>query len=338
MLKTLASILVFCLVFTGAAQAAGFAQVGTFSRHHTWFSGARNTAVGLADLATATGPMALILNPGTQFEDHSLTAEFNRSNWYSSFNIIQSGVVVEKSIFRLGLVYDEDAARDLIVRTAYNPEGDGTTFDVVDRTWLVGFAARILAPDSDGFGSSIVLGGNWRSASYQTGDNKASASEFDLGLTAGIKKPLNDGWISGYVAATGRNLFDAKYSVDDWEISTPQYSQLGATLTRCWVQPGQTELLRLMVAVSRRLESEESNMQSASRWGVEMKALELVSFRFGSHGDPLGSEGTQTLGAGLQTPKHWLDPVVVKVDYTRLDGGDHWGWFDYYGASVQMDF
>ncbi len=335
------------LVWPCIAHAAGFARIGFISfRHEPYYLGARNTGLGSADLATASGPMAILHNPAARQQGQTLQVGFDKSEWADGYDVTDWALAGEWKRFRLGLVRHENASRDNVIRMAYNPEGTGETFDIVQTVWTIGLSTEVLPTAWRQGGFSANVGVNWRHYRDQSFSNETSGDDADIGLTVSWRHEMNTGWLSLSGATMKHNISQTTLITDiedrePLETVLPYYSQTGVTLIRTWLLPDQAgEALRLLVAYSHRNETqdEDRDLYHADRWGVELTAVEIASFRWGDSDDSLYAGMTESMGLGLATPQHFLDPVSVQLEWARFDTGWIGGWRDVWGMTVAARF
>jgi len=344
------AIIVCCLllVLPNVARAEYFTQVGHFGFYQEpFFQGARTNALGLADLATPTGPMAILQNPASQLEGNTLQVGFERSDWFQDWEVTNWALSGEWKFLRLGLVRHQAALWDEPLRTAYNPEGDDISFTSISRTWTAGLSGQVLPRQWREKGFSANIGANWRHYSHsieisriddETGN---STDDADIGLTIGWQRKIPSGWIRLDGAAMKHNIFQSSMVIHPFKIYLPNYSQVGLTATGVWIPTGKTiEALRVLVAYSHRQESKEEDRERfhADRWGAELTVLEMVAFRVGDNDDPLYQANSKTMGMALIVPRRLINPLELRLNWTRFDHGFDFGWQDIFGATLSATF
>ena len=78
------------------------------------------------------------------------------------------------------------------VRTAFNPEGTGETFDIIQRIGTTGLSAEILPDSRQDHGSTTVVGANWRHYWERTFSLEGDQDTGDLGMNVGWRCELEE--------------------------------------------------------------------------------------------------------------------------------------------------
>ncbi len=184
---------------------------------------------------------------------------------------------------------------------------------------------------------------NWRhysnSLETATSEDKEvnSTDDADVGLTLGWRRIISSGWISLDGAVMAHNVFKSTMEIHPFKMYLPYYSQVGLTATGVWIPSGKTiEGLHLLVAYSHRQESNEEDRDRfhSDRWGAELTMLEMVAFRVGDNDDPMYQASSQTVGMALIVPRRLINPMELRLNWTRYDQGFDFGWQDIIGATL----
>lgn len=131
-------VTILILLTAMPAFGAGFAKVGTFGyTYDGMFTGGRNTALGQADMAGAFGSEATQINTAPLPLDDGAEVSYNRNPFLSKIDQEVWGGAVDFRGLRLGFSQFIFSMDPQLVRTAYNPEGTGETFDAGDKITVV---------------------------------------------------------------------------------------------------------------------------------------------------------------------------------------------------------
>ncbi|MCP4290814.1 MAG: hypothetical protein GY780_03145 [bacterium] len=335
-------VLVWLLFWPSTGQTAGFSKVGTWGfQAETWFTGSRNIALGQADLAMATGPLAILKNPAVAQEGLTVMAGYESANWISDYDIRNWAAAGEWKFLRMGVVRHEMAIDDMIIRTAYNPEGTGETFNSSEQIWTTGLSADFLPAALTTQGFFGFVGFNWNhysrttSSSYNNYNSFASTDDFDLGLTLGWEKPVAQGLFSLAVSAMEHNFQGNTISIDDRETLLPHYYEMGLTLNFSFFSDDQkTEEFRFLLAAS----NHRDDYYDADRVGAEFVILDAVSIRVGNNDRPITEGSSMTSGVGVKIARKHLNPFEVRLNWATYDLGNLGGLEDMFGATVGVVF
>lgn len=293
-----------------------------------WFSGARNSGMGLADLATGTDPMAIINNPALQLSGRRFQLAYNESNWIGDWNVNQTGASFEWEGLRVGVARDE-----LKLRYTADPEEGAQALKSVDFrvwSWTTGISARILQPEEGQDGILATSGLNWRSYTEGVGEYRLHNDELDFGLTLGYLKNWSSGWSRFHLSGMVRNMLaNDMEGEDDSVYPATHFSQVGGTVVTVLTDSDDDwETVRLTLAYTYRVETDHkgSVVPAAHRWGVEAVVMEILSLRTGNTGEKINQDYSGTLGAGLRVPQRVFDPLIFEVDWARLETNNPNSW------------
>ncbi len=131
-MKRLAFVALIMLVLPSAAEAVGFAKVGTFGAQFLKIGmSARATGMGSAFTAVADDATAALWNPGGLVNVRENEFHVSQVEWPADINLTTVILATNPRAFPGTIAF---SARSLWLdpmpeRTAYNPEGTGRTFD-----------------------------------------------------------------------------------------------------------------------------------------------------------------------------------------------------------------
>ncbi len=338
------TILLAFLLLPQISGAAGFARVGAFGFvTEKLFTGARSSALGYADMAAASGPFGILLNPAAPLTGPTYQVGYEYSDYISDFRVNNWGASYQTSRFRFSLVRHEMKLEGLI-RTAYNPEGTGEIFKIVDQAYSLGAAVDVLPGQPGDRPWSMILGASWRhyrSRIESTSTTSNHARDLNLGLTLSHHRTLDGGWVEISGAVMVQNALEGSILFDDRDSLLPSYFQTGLALT--WaLQPAHepSPSLRLLLAFSRvgPLDSRGYQVPQCSRWGLEISCFELIDFRVGDSDHFLPLDNSTTWGLGLHTPGHWLGDFRLSASWSAMDFAPLEDSYQVWDLTVGADF
>jgi len=307
-------ILLACSVRMSSAEE--FERVGTFA--YGWegfFTGVRSEALGDADLAAG----ALLLNPAAVVDTDGVEAEYGHLGGLEDIDIDNVGVSAAWRGWRVAAVTSGFAV-ETTVRTAYEPEGNGTLFELQDRVTAIGVSydlARLLSRDT---GLRLALGAAYRryhTESWQGGVAwDADANMLDVGATLGWGHAAPGTRFTVEASFARQNLTEEIIDVDDVWSRLPEVWRCGLTAEVALDLGGEAAAgltLRGAVASS----EDQSRDHKADHAGFEAVFLDLLAMRVGHDSDVYG--GTTGYGLALILDQAWLHPVGLTVEWTHLD-------------------
>ncbi len=282
-----------------------------------------------------------MLTPAVPLSGATAAISYNHCNWLAGQNVSQLAAATEWRGFRLSVARLQNALRDFITNTAYEPGDPETRIDAVQQIYITGLSTEILPASWRGLGVSVVAGASWRHYRSEVGAAQESGHDADLGVNLRWRHEVALGWVNVDLGAMRHNILENTVGSDREEYHLPAYSQVGFAVTGTLKpNPASWELLRLMTAYTHRQEAREEDRRlfHDDRWGVELTILETLALRWGeSDHAPYEGEST-TRGLGLTIPRRLIDPVEVQLNWARIDGGIFEDHFDTYGATVSAWF
>jgi len=310
-------LLVICLLLALAspAAAAGFARVGTPS--FTWegiFTGGRLSALGGSDLADGS-PSTLLVNPAPLSKGTGVGLSYDHADYvtYTDFNIYAGSAGWND--LRLNIAVQDFVVDSAIVRTAYNPEGTGETFDARDRMTVIGLSYDL---GTALFGKPSLqwsFGAAWRGYSSTWADTDATT--WDLGTTLGWRADYKGGWTGLTGVVSWQNFTDAAYTFDERQALLPRPLRTGLTLETAIDRadhPG--DLIKFLMAYSRTFRLGDTYRSDVHHIGLEALFLDALAVRYGHSTQVLGD--IESWGVGVILDGRLLGPVTVELDWGEM--------------------
>lgn len=153
-MKRIAILLTILLVLPTAANAAGFAKVGTFGGQFLKIGiSARATGMGSAFTGVADDATAVFYNPGGLVNVLGNEVSLNHVSWAADTNLSTAVVAFNPRSIPGTFAFSVRSfwMDPQLVRTAYNPEGTGQTFDSGSTTFGMSYARFFTDKFSAGF-------------------------------------------------------------------------------------------------------------------------------------------------------------------------------------------
>jgi len=311
------------------AFGAGFAKVGTFGYpYEGMFTGCRNTALGQADMAGAFGPAATQINTAPLPLDDGAEMSYSLNPFYSTIDQEVWGGAVDYRGLRLGFSQFVFSMDPQLVRTAYNPEGTGETFDAGDKITVVSAGydlGRLLDPTGHW---NWTVGGAWRGYHSFLAENEINEDTFDLGTSVAWTTDHSHGWSRLIWALSWQNVADRNFQFDERESTLPGSIRMGFTFESAFghLEWG-SEAFKVLVAYSRRFMREDWYYgQDTDHFGLEMTGAGFLAMRLGHNSRLPGN--INAWGVGLILDQDFMGPFLVSVDYggydTTFDDLDMW--------------
>lgn len=312
-------LIALCLfnILAVPADAAGFAKVGTTG--FTWegiFTTGRNAAMGGSDL-TDGAPAAGLWNPAPLATGDGAAVAYDHADYIADTEIHTYGVQTSRFGLRLGGVIQEFVSDSELVRTAYNPEGTGETFDI--RSRIAVFSAsydlgRLLPP---GAPLRWSVGAAWRHFSDHFFTTELAADGLDLGSTAAFRQAIGSAWVGIGGALTWQNVNDATAIYDERTVLLPSTRRSGLTLSGGVGLPGfGRDLVSIRLAYTDVRPSGDESRRGSYHRGVEVLILETLALRQG-YNSRVG-DGTDSWGVGLVLREDFLSPFTVSLDVGEM--------------------
>ena len=314
-------ILITGLILLNAMPAlgAGFAQVGTFA--YTWeelFTGTRQTSLGQADLAGAYGPSAVLLNAAPLPEGDGVTGEYGANAYILDTEMTAWGGAVEWRGWRAGYLRNDFNMDPQLVRTAYNPEGTGETFEAGDDVTLISLGydlGRLLNDDGP---LQWTLGAVYRDYHSWLAASEINASTWDVGSSAGWTTQHSQGWARMSGALSWQNITAEEIDYDERQSFLPRAVRAGVTLESTFGQANWgTEMLRVLLAFSHRFNPEDFRGRDTDHFGFEVTGAGMLVARMGYNSRY--DKSFNSWGLGLILAQDFMGPFTVSADYGTYD-------------------
>jgi len=334
-----ATLLLACM-FAAApvvVQAEQFARVGNFGGDFARIPvDARGEAMGLATTVNPTGAMAFWWNPAPLPESDRVVAAYTIRDWPLDFRWRPFSLRASHGNVTFGATWGRLRIDPMDVRTAYEPEGTGQTFETSNDLYLFSVAADLapwLAQRPTRWSWSV--GTSARHVRERLAETRVSAWDADLGTTLARTAVAEPTFALRFVGtAMVRNLFASDLSLDRADMQIPRYYHFGLGFSARFGQSWRNEpqvLLTVAHTWRRYLEDEFRGIDS-EHLGLEVLVGGVAAVRVGHRNpDVMLAEGW-SWGGGLQWRFERLQGLVAGVDYARTDvprflgeeSFDHW--------------
>jgi long-subunit fatty acid transport protein len=291
------ALLVVALLPLTAEGAQIFEKVGTIGGQSLKIGvGARAAAMGDAYVAIADDATAVYWNPAGLARISGQAVSVNHTAWPADILFDQVAFVFGVPWFpgMVGVnVRALTMSRD-IVRTTYQPEGTGETFDAGEWAYGISYSRSLTDKFSAGFSVNYV----------QTGldDVKGTATTLDFGTLYDI------GVMGARIGMAIQNIGNDMTFIED-KVKMPVYFRVGGAmdlLTR-----GQSRLITSAEFTHPPDNSEKLN------WGAEYAFNDYVFLR-GGYKFNYDTEG-MTAGLGVKFPLTLAKESVARLDYAYQD-------------------
>jgi hypothetical protein len=312
-------LLVICLVLALAspAAAAGFAKVGTSS--FTWegiFTGGRLTALGNSDLADGS-PSTLLVNPAPLSKETGVGLGYDHADYFSDVDLhIYSGTAGWDNL-RLNFAIQDFVIDDVLVRSAFIPEGTGETFDVRERMTVIGLSYDLGTALFRKPSLQWAVGAAWRGYSSHFDEAKANADSWDLGTTLNWRIEYKGGWTGLTGALSWQNIADATFTIEERQSLLPRPLRTGLTVETAIDRAGHPgDLIKFLVAYTRTSRLGDTYRSDADHVGFETLVLDALAVRYGHSTQVLGD--IESWGIGVILDGRLLGPVTVELDWGEM--------------------
>ncbi len=303
-----------CLALAAAAPAfaAGFARVGTFGfQSEGIFVSGRMSAMGSADL-TDGSPAAALLNPAPLAEEDGVFASYDHAAFFADTAIHTYAASARWHGVSLNVVDQDLVVDDQLIRTAYNPEGTGETFDARDRMTVTGLSWAPRVRLGVGF-LRVAAGAAWRHYDARLASSSVQVDGLDVGATVGWRQDVGRNWMGVTGALAWSNVTDGILTFDGRMTNLPRPRRGGLTFAVGLRRPDdRDDLLALRLAYASETDLNHSR-SDCDRAGVEVLYRELIALRYG-HSDRL-TGGIASWGVGVVFDRWLGDRVTLAADY-----------------------
>lgn len=330
-------VLILCsVVLAVPSHGAGFARVGTFGfTYDGMFTGARQTALGQADVAGAFGPTATQLNTAPLPEGDGVSVSYDRNPWLADIDFEIWGAAAEYRGLRLGYSRWRSLMDPQLIRTAYNPEGTGETFDAGDDIDVLslGYDLGRLLDDSGRW--SWTVGAAWHRYRSFLAESEIDEDTWDLGTSVGWTTPHPYGWARLSGAVSWQNVTNREATWEDRLLYLPASIRAGVTLEAAFGEMDWgTEAFRILMAISRRSFRDEWIGDSSEHGGLEAVAGGFLALRAGNNSRLPGT--LNSWGAGIILDQDFMGSFTVSADFGRYE--TRLEWVDMYSLRARYSF
>lgn len=312
------AVLGLILASTVPAAAAGFATVGlhTFTWEGLFVSG-RVSALGGSDLADP-GPATLLINPAPLFTGNGVELSYDNAGFDSNTDFNSYAGAAEWNNWRLNFAVQDFVVDSALIRTAYNPEGNGETYNARERMVVIGLGFDLGEAlfEDPAFGWSV--GAAWRRYSSTWIETTAGGNSLDLGTTFGTRVEYENGWTGLTGAVAWQNVTDETITADGRESHLPKQVRAGLTLEAAFKHAGGSyDLFKLLMAYSRVFRSGDYNSSDFDHVGIEALFYDALAFRYGYNTRTV--EDIRSWGIGVILDGRLLGPFTVEIDWGEMD-------------------
>lgn len=341
-----ATLLLACLLaaIPVVVEAEQFARVGSYGGQFVRIPvDARGEAMGLATTVNPTGALAFWWNPAPLPESDRVVAAYTIRDWPADIHWQPLAVRASRGNLTFGAMWGRLRTDPMVVRTAYEPDGNGETFEASSELLLFSIAADLvpwLAQRPTRWSWSV--GTSARHVREGLAETRESAWDADLGTTLARTAVAEPTFALRFVGtAMVRNLFASDLVFDEIASPMPRYYHFGlgfdARFGGYW--RGEPQVLVTVAHTWRRYIEEEFWGVDSEHLGLEVVLGGVAAVRLG-HRDPdvLLAEGW-SWGAGLQWRFERLHGLRTGVDYARTELPEHFGpgSYDHWTLSLGVD-
>ncbi len=313
-------VVCYILALASPATAAGFSQVG--SNSFTWegiFTGGRLSSLGGSDLADGS-PSTLLVNPAPLGKGTGVGLSYDHADYL--YPDLVGGIEFHTyagtagwNDLRLNIAVQDFVIDSAIVRTAYNPEGTGETFDARDRMTVIGLSYDLGNALFEKPSFQWSVGAAWRR--YSSTFAESDATTWDLGTTLGWRTEYRGGWTGLTGAVSWQNITDATYTFDERQALLPRPLRTGLTVETAIDRAGHPEdLIKFLVAYTKTSRLGDTYRSDADHVGFETLILDALAVRYGHSTQVLGN--IESWGVGVILDGRLLGPVTVELDWGEM--------------------
>ncbi len=330
--------LVLLALPVGAARAQYFERVITFGADYDRIApDVRSRALGGAVVAVPSGPADVWWNPASLPTHHAVEFQYAPVKWPADIGLTTTAAAGEWRNLRLGVARTALDADPIPVRTAYQPEGNGSFIEPKACTWTINGSADLapwLLPAHPEI--NIALGLSARHVLNDLSVAEVAAWEMDVGLIAARRWQGERAWWRLRAAAMVRNALGGHYNVEGLEGTLPRDLRFGAA---CEVgmepEAGRRAPLQAMIAYGRFQHLDGWRNPDRDHFGLELTLFELLSPRVGYA--PRSPLGESSYGLGLQLARPGSLPIGLRVDYAREEFEGFGAWRDQWALTLFGD-
>jgi len=309
----------FVLILTNTApvSAAGFSRVGTYG--FNWegvFAGGRLSALGGSDLADGS-PSALVINPAPLARGNNAELSYDHADYFLEAEISTLAGSVEWNNLRLNFASHDYYIDDVLVRTAYNPEGTGQTIDYLNRMTISGVSYDLGRGLLNNPSWSWSVGGAWRHYLNKFDDTTATADSYDFGTTARFTTRFRNGWASITGAMSWQNFNDSTIAFDERKSLLPQPFRMGVTMQTAFDWTGHERPLVKFLMACTLARNGSSYLGDTEHVGIEAVFFDALALRLG-HSTRISGD-IDSWGVGVIINRGLLGSFTVHADVGQMD-------------------
>ncbi len=294
-MKRIAILTTSMLALPSMELAAGFAKVGTFGGQTLKIGvSARGTAMGSAFTGLVDDATAVFWNPGGLVNVKGNEVSLNHVVWAADTNLSTAILAFNPRSIPGTFAFSVRSfwMDPELVRTAYNPEGTGETFDAGTTTFGLSYARFF----TDKFSAGVTL--NYLHMGLAETAVNSAAMDFGIMYRIGIKDLK--------LGMTIQNL-GGKFTFDERESKLPVLFKVGASFNVF-----KNEHQRLTPSLE--FQHPSDNLERANA-GIEYALNNMFFARAGYHINYDTDGLAFGFGAGLPTGEE----TAIKADYSAVD-------------------
>ncbi len=294
-MKRILILTIIMLALPTMVLAAGFAKVGTFGGQELKIGvSARATAMGSAFTAVADDATAVFWNPGGLVNVKGNEVSLNHVSWAADTNLSTAVVAFNPRSIPGTFAFSVRSfwMDPQLVRTAYNPEGTGETFDAGTTTFGLSYARFF----TDKFSAGVTM--NYLHMGLAESAVNSLALDFGIMYRIGIKDLK--------LGMTIQNL-GGKFKFDERESKLPVTFKVGLSFSLF-----KNEHQRLTPAIE--FQHPADNVERANV-GVEYALNDFFFARAGYH----INYDTDGLAFGFGAALPTGETTRIQADYSAVD-------------------
>lgn len=312
-------------LLTTTVSAEQFAKIGLnagiFSRMPV---DARGEAMGLATTVNPTGPTAFWWNPAPLPESDRVMVSY--TDWPHQLDSLHwrpLAIRASRANLTFGYLWGRLSTDPILIRTGYEPDGNGTYYEVSSNLHQFSFAADLIPWLTDGSSAwQWSVGTNARLYHESLAEYSTSVWDLDLGTSLAWRLMENGGGdIRLHGSAMVRNLIRGTYDSGNSSSTLPRYYHFGLSLE---VGAGSiwrgTRIVAVTVSHTWRRDYEDIMYNyDSEHLGLEMVFGGIASLRVGHRTRGFYADDGDSWGTGLQYRFDWWWGIRAAVDYAQLD-------------------
>ncbi len=338
-------IIVIILVFlhgASIARAVVFAKVGTFGSAWERFAvSPRMAALGGANVACATGVFGPLANAAPMRSKQGLAVGYAYQDYLADIAIKSRGASYQWQALRFSFVdvlFDSDP---IPVRTAYNPEGTGETFDLESRLTTFGVSLDVLPLILDSPSAwDWTVGIARRTHELTLAEFHDDKNDWEAGTTLGWKHAVPDGRLTLAAGWSQRGLEETGYTYGQGEILLPRWRDLGLRVSMARDlngQPGEEIEFTFLYGTRKDQVLDEAGFFGRRRYGFELAVLDRISIRAGrDHSNITADQWNYGLGLHLVDP--WIERFELRYDFGLVEYSDSDEMSDQHAVQIHWRF